>query len=163
MGPEKISFKRALLAGFVATAIVTILMFLAPVAGLPRIDLASALGKPLSGGRAFAAPLTGRWWMGLGIFFVFGSVITPYVFVYAYHGLLGSPWLRGIEWGLFVWIFGGVAVITMMGLGFDDAHFSHPFGSFASSLAGNLLYGAILGAIAGGASKGVPQSRETHA
>jgi len=32
--------------------------------------------------------------MGLGLFFLFGSVISPYVFVYAYHGLWGSPWLR---------------------------------------------------------------------
>ncbi len=162
MGPDKISLRRALLAGFVATAILTILMFLAPVAGLPRIDLASALGKPLAGGRAVAAPLTGSWWMGLGIFFLFGSVISPYIFAHAYHGLLGSPWLRGVEWALFVWVFGGVAVMTMMGLGFDDAHFAHPFGTFASSLAGHLVYGAILGVIAGGVLKGVPHSRERH-
>src|SRR5258708_15557552 len=89
MGPDKLSFKRAVLAGLIATAILTILMFLAPVAGLPRIDLASALGKPLTGGRAAAAPLTGSWWMGLGIFFLFGSVISPYIFMHAYHGLLG--------------------------------------------------------------------------
>jgi hypothetical protein len=165
MGPEKLSFKRAVLAGFVATAILTILMFLAPVAGLPRIDLASALGKPFSGGRAVAALWSGSWWMGLGIFALFGSVISPYIFIHAYHGLLGSPWLRGIEWGLFVWVFGGVAVMTMMGMGFDEAHFAHPFASFASSLAGHLLYGAILGGIAGGGLKRLPQnqSRQAHA
>src|ERR1051326_3642641 len=111
-------------AGFVATAILAVFMYLAPLAGLPRIDLASALGKPFAG--APATPLTGSWWLGLGIFFLFGSIVSPYVFVYAFHGLLGSPWVRGVEWGVFVWVFGGVAVMTAMGLGFDEAHFSNP-------------------------------------
>ena len=163
MGPGKLSFKRAVLAGFVATAILTILMFLAPVVGLPRIDLASALGKPLAGGRAYATLLSGSWWMGLGIFFLFGSVISPYIFVHAYHGLLGSAWMRGVEWALFIWVFGGVAVMTMMGLGMNEAHFSHPFGTFATSLAGHLVYGALLGGIAGGVFRHVPQGQEKHA
>lgn len=163
MGPQKLSLKRAVLAGFVATAILTILMFLAPVVGLPRIDLASALGKPLAGGRAYAAPLTGNWWIGLGIFFLFGSVISPYIFAYAYHGLLGSAWLRGIEWALFVWVFGGVAVMTMMGLGLDEAHFTHPLGTFASSLAGHLIYGAVLGGISGSVYRRISQTQEKHA
>ena len=81
--------------------------------------------------------------------FLFGSVLSPYVFALSYAGLLGSSWVRGIEWGIVVWIFGGVAVMTAMGLGFDEAHFAHPFASFFSSLAGHVVYGAILGGLAG--------------
>ena len=147
MGPAKHDLKQAIFAGFVATAILAILMYAAPLAGLPRIDLAAALGKPISGHPA--TPLTGSWWLGMAIFFIFGSLVSPYVFVYAFSGLIGSSWIRGVEWGVVVWVFGGVAVMTVMGLGFDDAHFAHPFGSFVSSLAGHIIYGAILGAIAG--------------
>ena len=147
MGPEKCDLKQAILAGFVATAILAILMYAAPFVGVPGIDLASALGRPISGHPA--TPLTGSWWLGLAIFFLFGSVMSPYVFVYAFAGLLGSSWVRGIEWGVVVWVFGGVAVMTTMGLGFDEAHFAHPFGSVASSLAGHIIYGAVLGGVAG--------------
>ena len=146
MGPTKRDLKQAFLAGFVATAILTILMYAAPLAGLPSIDLAAALGRPISGHPAML--WTGAWWLGLAIFFLFGSVFSPYVFVYAYHGLLGTSWIRGIEWGVVVWVFGGVAVMTMMGLGFNEAHFSHPFATFLSSLAGHIVYGATLGLIA---------------
>lgn len=136
-------------------------MYAAPLAGLPRIDLASALGTPVSG-RA-ATLLTGSWWLGLAIFFLFGSVVSPYVYVYAFHGLLGKPWLRGVEWGIFVWVFGGVAVMTTMGLGFDEAHFAHPFSSFLASLAGHVVYGAILGGLSGGVLTHLNQGQEKHA
>src|SRR5215469_4464133 len=156
MGPDKNDLRQAMLAGFVATAILAILMYAAPLLGLPRIDLASALGRPISGHPA--TPLTGSWWLGMAIFFLFGSVVSPYVFVYAFAGLLGNSWARGIEWGVVVWVFGGVAVMTTMGLGFDEAHFAHPFGSVASSLAGHVIYGAILGGIAGRALAHLCQS-----
>ena len=157
MGPGKHDIKQAIFAGFVATAILAILMYAAPLAGLPRIDLASALGRPISGNPATV--LSGAWWLGLAIFFLFGSVVSPYVFVYAYHGLLGSSWIRGVEWGVVVWVFGGVAVMTMMGLGFDEAHFAHPFTSFLLSLVGHVMYGAILGGVAGGV---LAHLREEH-
>ena len=35
MGPGKVDFERAIFAGFVATAILAILMYAAPLAGLP--------------------------------------------------------------------------------------------------------------------------------
>jgi NhaP-type Na+/H+ or K+/H+ antiporter len=39
--------------------------------------------------------------------------------------------------------------MTAMGLGFDEEHFTHPFSTFLSSLAAHILYGAVLGALAG--------------
>jgi hypothetical protein len=164
MEPAKSALKRAIFAGFVATAILTVLMYLAPVVGLPRIDVASALGTPFARGFSGhwtrgvlvgepfggpAAPLTAAWFGGLIVFLAFGSIVSPYIFVYAFPGLLGSSWLRGVEWGVFVWVFGGVAVMTAMGLGFDEEHFTHPFSTFLSSLAAHILYGAVLGALAG--------------
>jgi hypothetical protein len=161
MEPEKRDLKQAIFAGFVATAVLSIFMYAAPLAGLPRIDLASALGTPFAGGPA--TPLTGSWWLGLAIFFLFGSVVSPYIFVYAFAGLLGTSWLRGVEWGIFVWVFGGVAVMVLMGLGFNEAHFAHPFASFVGSLAGHVLYGAILGGLAGHVLVHLNQAQQKHA
>lgn len=164
MGPGKSAIKQAIFAGFVATAILTALMYLAPVVGLPSTDIASALGTPFARGLqgawwrgvlvgapfgGGAAPLTLGWFGGLVAFLLFGSVLSPYIFAHAFHGLIGSPWARGIEWGVVVWVFGGVAVMTAMGVGFDEAHFTHPFAMFFLSLAGHIVYGAILGVVAG--------------
>lgn len=160
MAPVKRDFQRAVLAGFVATLILTVLMYLAPLAGLPRIDMASSLGVPVSG--RSAELFSPNWWLGLAVFFAFGSLVSPFVFVYLFPALIGSSWLRGAEWGVIVWVFGGVGIMTLMGLGFDEAHFSHPFSSFASTLAGHILYGAILGLIAGGTLAHL-QTQETHA
>lgn len=164
MGPERSAFKRAFFAGFVATAILTVMMYVAPVVGLPNIDISAALGTPFARGlhgawwrgvlvgEPFggpASPFTAAWFAGLAVFLFFGSVVSPYIFVYAFPGLLGSSWMRGLQWGVFVWVFGGVAVMTAMGLGFDEAHFSHPFAPFFASLAAHVIYGAILGSLAG--------------
>ncbi len=149
MRPEKRDFRHAIIAGFVATLILTALMYLAPMMGLPRIDMAASLGIPVSGREA--AMFSPAWFGGLAIFFVFGSIISPWIFVYLFPALIGKPWLRGLEWGVLVWFFGGVGIMTLLGLGFNESHFAHPFSSFFSSLAGHLLYGVLLGLIAGGA------------
>jgi len=150
MKPDKRDFERTIFGGFAATLIITLLMFTAPAVGLPNIDMASALGTPFNGGHA-ALAMTAAWWGGLALFFLVGAVLSPLIFIYAYAGLLGASWLRGIEWAVFLWVIGGVGVMTFMGLGFNDAHALHPVMSVLVSLAAHVIYGAVLGQIAGGA------------
>ena len=151
MRPDRHDVERTMFGGLIATLIVTALMFAAPKLGLPNIDMASSLGTAfVAKGAAFPAyPLTAAWWLGLALFFVVGAVLSPLVFVHAFGGLLGSSWLRGVEWAVFLWIIGGVGVMTAMGLGFNDAHANHPVTSVLASLAAHLIYGAVLGQIAG--------------
>lgn len=146
MDPDKRIFERAILGGLIATVVLTVLMFLAPYAGLPNIDMASAIGSRLMSHTATVFSL--GWWMGFAIFLFMGAVASPIVFVYARPALLGTAWQRGAEWGVIVWVFAGTGVMVMMGVGFNDAHFLHPVTSVFSSLAGHLVYGAVLGAAA---------------
>lgn len=159
MRPDKHDIERTILGGIIATLIVTALMFAAPRMGLPNIDMAAALGTAfVAKGAAYPATvLTGAWWLGLALFFVVGGILSPIVFAYAFGGLMGSPWQRGMEWAVFLWIIGGVGVMTAMGLGFNDAHAEHPIMSVLASLAAHLIYGAMLGQIAGSALKRLVQ------
>jgi hypothetical protein len=148
MRPDKRVFERAILGGLIATLVLTVIMYLAPYAGLPNIDMAADIGSRLVSHPAVV--FSAGWWMGLAIFLFMGIVVSPVVFVYARPALLGSAWQRGAEWGVIVWVFAGTGVMVMMGVGFNEAHFLHPVTSVFSSLAGHVVYGAVLGAIARG-------------
>jgi len=148
MNPDKSVFQRAILAGLIATLGLTAIMYLAPYIGLPNIDMAYAIGTRLAGHQA--VPFSAGWWMGLAIFMLVGTVLSPIVYVHARPMLLGSSWQRGAEWGVIVWVFAGTGVMVMMGVGFNDAHFLHPVTSVFSSLAGHIVYGALLGLLAAG-------------
>ncbi|HZU29277.1 MAG TPA: DUF6789 family protein [Bryobacteraceae bacterium] len=150
MKPDRHDFERTIVGGLAATLIVAVLMYLAPlIPALPNIDMAAALGDPISG--HVALQFTMAWWIGLGAFFVVGGVLSPLIFVYAFAGLMGSAWLRGVEWAVFLWVVGGVGVMTGMGLGFNEGHAAHPVTSVLLTLAAHIIYGAVLGQIAGGA------------
>jgi hypothetical protein len=150
MKPDKRDFERTIFGGIAATLILTALMYAAPLAGQPTIDMAAALGTAFAGHAAMQ--FTAAWWLGLALFFVVGGILSPLIFVYAFAGLMGRPWLRGIEWAVFLWVVGGVGVMTGMGLGLrNEAHTSHPLMSVLVTLAAHIIYGAVLGQIAGGA------------
>jgi uncharacterized membrane protein YagU involved in acid resistance len=81
--------------------------------------------------------------------FVNGTIIFPLIYAYLLYGWLpGSPTARGTAWGVILWVLAQVVVMPMMGGGF----FSMAMGGMMAaggSLIGHLLYGSILGAIAG--------------
>ena len=62
------SVKRAVIAGLVATGVLIALMYLAPLVGLPRIDMASSIG---GFGDRPAELFSIRWWIGLAVFIGF--------------------------------------------------------------------------------------------
>ncbi|HTP85359.1 MAG TPA: DUF6789 family protein [Bryobacteraceae bacterium] len=143
MRPDNRIFQQAIRGGVIATAVLTVIMFLAPFAGLPNIDMAAAIGSRLMSHPAL--PFSLGWWAGLAIFVFMGGLVSPVVFVYARPVLLGNRWQRGAEWGVIIWVFAGTGVMVMMGVGFNEAHFLHPVSSVFSSLAGHVVYGAVLG------------------
>ncbi len=83
--------------------------------------------------------------------FVNGSLMFPAIYVYALYGFLpGSPVVKGTAWGIALWLTAQLVVMPMMGGGV----FSSAMGGMmaaAGSLMGHLLYGSLLGVIAGGA------------
>lgn len=83
-----------------------------------------------------------------------GRLAGTLVFAYLlYARLPGSPTAKGTAWGVILWVLALVVVMPMMGGGF----FSMAMGGMMAaggSLIGHLLYGSILGAIAGAAEAG---------
>ncbi|MBA3884248.1 MAG: hypothetical protein H0X67_00780 [Acidobacteria bacterium] len=130
---------RAMIGGFAATLAMTAMMyFVAPMMGL-NMDIAQMLGSMLGG----------IWALGMMMHFVLGTVVFPLIYVLVlYAWLPGSPVVKGAVWGVILWLLAQVVVMPMMGAGF----FSMAMGGMMAaggSLIGHVLYGAILGAIAG--------------
>ena len=142
------NLSRAVLGGFVGTLGMTAMMyFVAPMMGL-HMDIAAMLGSMLGG----------NWAAGMAMHFVNGSLIFPAIYVYALYGRLrGSPVTKGTTLGIALWLLAQVIVIPMMG---GDLFSSGLGGMMAAmgSLVGHMVYGSLLGALAG-----APESRVAHA
>lgn len=130
---------RAIIGGFVATLVMTAMMYVvAPMMGL-NMDIAQMLGSMLGG----------SWAMGMLMHFILGTVVFPLIYVLVlYEWLPGDPVVKGAIWGVILWLLAQTVVMPMMGAGL----FSMAMGGLMAaggSLVGHLLYGAVLGAIAG--------------
>jgi uncharacterized membrane protein YagU involved in acid resistance len=134
---------RAILGGFVGTLAITMLMYKgAPMMGMPKMDIAAMLGQMLGG-----------WTMGMVMHFLNGTVIFPLIYAYLlFPRLPGAPALKGIAWGVILWLLAGILVMPMMGGGAFGAKVGGMM-SAVGSLMGHIIYGALLGWI-GGAAQG---------
>jgi uncharacterized membrane protein YagU involved in acid resistance len=130
-----LNWKRAVAGGLVATAVMTVLMLMAPVMGLPPMNIGAMLGS-MMGGSLFLG------WMA---HFAIGTVLAiVYAAIFATR-LPGPGFLRGALYGLVPWIMAQLVVMPMMGAG----AFGGSFGAGFGSLMGHLVYGAVLGGIYG--------------
>ncbi len=130
---------RAILGGLVGTIVLTMLMYIAaPMMGIPKMDIAAMLGSMLGG-----------WTMGMVMHFVNGAIFFPLIYAFAlFSKLRGGPVTKGILWGVTLWLVVGVMVMPMMGAGlFGTANGGMM--AAAASLMGHIVYGALLGVIAG--------------
>jgi uncharacterized membrane protein YagU involved in acid resistance len=144
----RVNVARALLAGFVATLVMTMMMYLAPLLGMPKMDIAAMLGSMFAG--AMPAPMSGTWWLGMLIHFVNGTVIFPLVYVHVLYAFLpGPPWAKGLAWGLVLWLLAQAVVMPLMGMGFFSGNAPQPMMSVLGSFLGHAVYGVLLGVLAG--------------
>jgi len=130
---------KAIAGGFIGTVMFTLMMrFVAPMMGV-RMDIVAKLGEMTHTGMAG----------GLFMHFLNGTVIFPLIYVYLLYRLLpGAPWQKGLLWGVILWLGVEIVMMPMMGSGI----FSMETGGMkavTAALMGHLVYGAILGAIAG--------------
>ncbi len=130
---------RTVLGGFAGTVVMTLMMyFVSPMMGV-KMDIAASLGGMLGG----------SWILGMMMHFVNGTIIFPLIYAFLLFRLLpGSPLARGVSWGVILWILAQVMVMPMMGGGF----FSSKMGGMMAvmgSLMGHVVYGGLLGWIAG--------------
>lgn len=142
---------KTVLGGFLGTAVMTAMMYwVAPLLLPGPMDIAGMLGEMLGV----------SWTVGMVIHFVNGTVIFPLIYAFLLYRMLpGEPWLKGTLWGFGLWILAGLMVMPMAGAGLFWAN----VGAMPAvlSLIGHIVYGAILGAVAGRAvEEGTRRTRE---
>lgn len=92
----------AVLAGLAGTAVMTILMYAAPVVGLPSMDIMGALGSLVPGAPTYL--------VGAFIHFGIGVSLAMFYALFFASRLPGPGWLRGAFFSVLPWLF----AITLM-------------------------------------------------
>lgn len=132
---KNLNVTRAIVAGIAGTAAMTALMLMAPMMGMPPMNIGQMLGSMLGGSIA----------LGWVAHFMIGTVLALIYGALFAQRLPGPTAVRGILFGLAPWLLAQVAVMPMMGAGF----FSGSLLVAAGSLMGHLVYGAVVGGIYG--------------
>jgi hypothetical protein len=151
---RRVQVERVLLVGFIATLVMTMLIYAAPLLGMPQMDFAALLGglfaAPEQGPEAAPAPGSNLWWIGMGMQFVHGSVIFPLIYAYLLYPILsGAPWWKGFQWGLILWVLSQAVVMPMLGMGYFSAKTPQPMLAVIGGFIGHAVYGILLGRLAG--------------
>jgi len=120
--------------GLLGTPAMTVLIYvLAPVFGV-NTDIVAMLGEALGG-----------WRMGMLVHILNGAVIFPAAFVFLlYRFPPGSPIIKGVAFGILLWLTSQVFVMPVMGAGFFSIHIGG-LKAAAALLLGHLVYGGLLG------------------
>lgn len=126
---------RVVLAGLAATAVMTLIMLMAPLMGMPEMNIGKMLGG-FMGVPTFIG-WAGHFMIGVALAIGYGMFFEP--------RLNNAPVVRGILYGLIPWLVSQVMVNPMMGAGLFAANTPAPFLMVMGSLLGHVAYGAILG------------------
>ncbi|MBA3726287.1 MAG: hypothetical protein H0W86_07495 [Armatimonadetes bacterium] len=138
-------------AGFVATLAMTALMYMGPMMGMPKMDIAGMLGS-LFNGMEMVGGYSLQWWMGIVLHFINGAIIFPLIYVFILHQVLPGPnVVKGMTWGFILFVLAQVMVMPMMGMGFFTSAAPNQMMMVMGSLIGHLLYGAVFGGLAAAA------------
>ena len=137
------NLKRAVAAGLVGTAVMTCLMLVAPVVGLPRLAIGQLLSTLLAVSIAFLPIGPGVGW---ALHVAFG-VLLAIIYAAAFAGRLpGRPLARGALYGVLVFVLAQLTFMPLVGAGvFSRGDVPMILGS----LLGHLVYGGLVGIIYG--------------
>jgi uncharacterized membrane protein YagU involved in acid resistance len=131
---------KTMLGGAAGTAVMTMTMyFVAP----------KMLGQPMDVAAMLGTMMGNIWALGMAAHWMNGVVIFPLVYAFLLYKMLpGSSIARGAIWGVMLWLIAQVMVMPLMGGGFFSSAADGMMAVLAS-LMGHILYGGILGQIAG--------------
>lgn len=134
------SMGRTIVGGFVATiAFTLILYYVVPFMLGGPMNIAAMLGG------LFGTTVA----MGLFLHFVLGTIIFPMLYAYIVFRIVrGSAWMRGLIFGLLLWMLAETIFVPMVGGGFFHTLQGGVVAAIAS-LIGHAVYGIVLGVIAG--------------
>jgi uncharacterized membrane protein YagU involved in acid resistance len=134
---------RTIGGGLVGTLAMTLMIYLvAPMMGV-KMDIAGSL----------AGMLGTSWSVGFVMHLMNGVVIFPMIYALVlFRVLQGGHTARGAEWGVILWLAAQLVVMPMLGAGVFSLKLGGAMPAMAS-LIGHVVYGSLLGAVAGGATK----------
>ena len=131
----KLHVGRVVLAGLAGAVAMTVLMRMAPLMGLPPMNIGRMLGSKMGGNVA----------LGWVAHFMIG-VALAFIYALFFASRLPGPGIaRGAIYALLPWLTAQVVMMPMMGAGF----FSGSAVAAAESLMGHLVYGGVMGAVYG--------------
>lgn len=99
---RSLNLGSVVLAGLVGTAAMTILMYAAPLMGLPAMDIMAALGSLVPGAPTYAVGALMHFGIGVTLALLYAALFAS--------RLPGPGWLRGALFSLLPWLF----AITLM-------------------------------------------------
>jgi uncharacterized membrane protein YagU involved in acid resistance len=137
------NWTRAIVAGLIATAVMTALLVWAPIVGLPKL----AIGELLSTWLAVSVALlrvgaAGGWLIHAAV----GVVLALIYAAYFAPRLPGGPVARGIVYGFLVFLVAQLAFMPTVGAGVFSRG---DVPMLVGSLIGHVVYGALVGRIYG--------------
>ena len=136
---------RAAAAGLIGTATMTALLLIEPSIGLPDIAMGQILGGSL--GLASALPNVGAA-VGWLLHFVIGAAFAVVYAATLARRLPGAPLLKGMCFGLILFVLAQVAFMPFVGGGFFSRGDPQ---LLAGSLLGHFVYGGVMAWIYAGA------------
>ena len=139
---------KGVIAGFVATAIISILFLMKAAMGvMPDLNIIAMLSGMMGGALI----------MGWIAHFVIGAVIWGVLFALLHTSVPGgSLWLKGVVFGLAAWLMMMIVVMPMIGAGM----FGMKFGMVAPAM--TLMVHVIFGAVLGGVYAALQNRELTH-
>ena len=130
---------KAIIAGAAGTLAMTIFAVMAPLMGMPEMNvpkmLSSTMGLPMV--------------FGWGAHFMVGIVLALVYAAVFYNRLKGCGFVKGMKFSLIPWLMAQLIVMPMMAvmnnMPFSAGIFSGSFIMAFGSLMGHLVYGLVLG------------------
>jgi len=131
---------KAILGGIVGTLMMSLMMrFAAPMMVGQPMDIAAMLGNMMGGVYA----------LGMAAHIMLGVLVFPLIYALLIYRLLpGGPLIKGLTWGLILWLIAETMVMPMAGAGFFMSEIGG-IKAVMAALMGHLVYGGLLGVIAG--------------
>lgn len=127
---------KILVAGLVATGAMTLLMLMAPMMGMPPMNIGAMLGGMLG-----TSAIVG--WV---MHFMIGVVFTAaYAFFFNQRLPIASPVARGAAYGVLVFVLAQVMFALMRSMGLMPPAGEGLLLGLMGSLMGHLVFGAVLG------------------
>lgn len=122
-------------AGLIATAVMTVVMLMAPLAGVPAINMPRVLGWSVG------VPLAA----GVVLNFVLGVLLALLFAVFLTRRFAAHAWMNGALFGVAIWAFLMIIGGPLIGWGVFASRTASPLDTILTSFLGHLAFGWTLG------------------